>query len=159
MFWSRRRDPVDGLFAIIQRQREDLAGERAARAYAMQRMSELKLEHLRETEDLRRRLAISQANFEWLTVSLNQANAERQALFNTRTSTNLPPVQIEFNRPAAEPPSMPEREIPRDRVDQPDVASLVEQGLSFADVGDRAAAILGLDNGGVYDDVASLLTT
>lgn len=159
MFWRRRTDP--GIAAVLLRLREDLAAERAARAFAMQRMAEMKLEHARELEDLRRRMAIAQANFEWLSVSHNKIDAERSQLMAVRLGMNAPPMNIETRVVAGDYGTGIPREEARERpyADNrvPGVGDLAAQGLSFDDVGDREARAIGLDGGVVYDNPSSLL--
>lgn len=135
--------------------REEVAAERAARAFLAQRMTELKTEHARELEEYRRRLSIAQANFEWLSVSHNKVSAEWQTLFNKRMGVELPPIQVAFDRPPSQPseppaPAAPALERPyREAVERG--SSMGETfGVSFDDVGDAEAQRQGLTGGRLY---------
>lgn len=154
--WISNRSALSKFAEQLSGLREELAAAQAARAFAMQRMTELKIEHLRELEEVRRRLAISQANFEWLSVSHNQVSAEVQALRNARSGVNLPPMEIAFvdravTQPNAEPPARAAASA-----DDTTVADTIDAGISFEDMGDRAAAIQGV-TGRLYDGSDTLL--
>jgi hypothetical protein len=146
---------------IISKLLEELAAERTARAYVNQRLAELQVEHARHVADLERRLAIAQANFEWLSVSHNKIDAERAALFRDRLHVGIAPMNIETRVvtddygtgiPREE---VRERQYPENKT--PGVGDLAAQGLSFDDVGDREARALGLEDGRVYGDPETLL--
>lgn len=160
MMWPFRRNGLVETAAALLVLTEALAAERAARGYATQRLHEVKLEHEREVGELRRRLAIAQANFEWLSVSHNKVDAERSELFRTRLGVQVAPMHVQ-TRIAVEDygagvprEEVRERPYPENRV--PDVGDLTAQGLSFDDVGDREASMLGLSAGKVYDDPSTL---
>lgn len=131
----------------------ELAAERAARAYLAQRLAELKADHAKDLAELHRRLAIAQANFEWLTVSHNQLSAERSRLMLAKTGIALPSPEVVVTTAADAPPSMrpaDERPLRSDRLSNP--ADMLAQGLSFDDMGDRDARAMNLDDGLVYDN-------
>lgn len=148
---------------VVMALREDIAAEQAARAYAMQRMAELKIEHERELADLRRRLSVAQANFEWLSVSHNRIDIERSELFKTRMGMQMAPMEIGLDRRVMLPdlgagiPREEVRERPYPENRTPGVGDLSAQGLSFDDVGDEEARALGIDGGTTYDTPEALL--
>jgi hypothetical protein len=154
--WFSKHESMAAIVGLVATLREELAGERAARAFMAQRITEMKLEHLAQLEESRRRLSISQANFEWLTVSHNQISAEVQALRNARSGVSLPPLEVQFRAPDPGPQGQPTPAARREVAEPTGVADLVDQGLSFDDVGDRAAAAFGLD-GRTYDGSTVLL--
>lgn len=162
MIWPFRRRPDPDIAAVIAVLREDLAAERAARAYVNQRLEELKIEHERETAELRRRLSVAQANFEWLSVSHNRIDAERSELFRSRVGVQMAPMQIGLDQRITLPDlgaGVPREEVIDRPVNStiPGVGDLAAQGLSFDDVGDREARALGLDGGKVYDSPDTLI--
>lgn len=132
----------------------DLSAERAARAFLAQRLTELKAEHARELADVTRRLAIAQANFEWLTVSHNNLSAERAQLLLARTGISVPAPEILIQASAGQP--IAEQPMRENRL--PTVADLAAQGLSFDDIGERQARALGLDDGEVYGGPSILVS-
>lgn len=145
--WFLRRSLAAALnrsLEIVAQLREEVAGQAAARAVIAQRLAEIKIEHAREIEEYRRRLSVNQANFEWLTVSHNQLAAEVQSFRNARYGVNLPPLEVGFTAPPlpgrdGEPSPTPARRP----IDEPLIADAADQGISFEDMGDRAASMAG----------------
>jgi hypothetical protein len=132
--------------ALITDLREELAAERTARAFAMQRLAELKLEHLRDTEDLRRRLVVAQTNFEWQAAQMNQIQAERAQLLQARTGVPFAAPEIQVRAAADAPPTVDRQPAQR----EPTALDLMASTGAFDDVGDRMASILGIDPGELY---------
>lgn len=166
MFGLFTRKPVvaaDDAARVVLALHEELSAERAARGYAMQRMAEMKIEHERELADLRRRLSVAQANFEWLSVSHNRIDIERSELFKTRVGMQMAPMQIGLDHRVMLPdlgagvPREEVRERPYPDNRTPGVGDLAAQGLSFEDVGDQEAVALGIEGGTVYDTPEALL--
>ena len=149
---------ISDLGDIVASLRDELSAERSMRIALATRLSELKIEHLRDVEEFRRRLAVAQANFEWLSVSHNKVSAEWQKLFNQRTQIDLPPLRVEFDRAPtqAEPEVLREAaERPLPRPDAPNSEELFS-GVSFEDMGEEQARKQGVA-GRTYDDVSSLM--
>lgn len=147
----------DALAAVLSTLREDLAAERAARAFAMQRLDEEKRVRAAVVEEYRRRLAIAQANFEWLSVAYNRLEAERSQLLLGRLGIVSPPLTVETQHGVGVPlghPTPAAQTVPDDQT----LTDVIASGSLFEDMGDSAARALGLDHAdSVYDTETSLM--
>jgi seryl-tRNA synthetase len=144
-------------FDTLTSLQQDLAQERQHRAFLAQRLGELKVEHAKEIEEYRRRLSISQANFEWLSVSFNKSEAERSQLMLGRLGIVAPAMVVQTGVDQVVAQSIEERRRERDlQPDRPtlsdeEIARAFSDGSLFEDVGGRRAAVEALDQGEVYD--------
>jgi hypothetical protein len=138
------------LAASVQTLRDDLAGERAARAFAMQRLTEEQRAHAAVVEEYRRRLAIAQANFEWLSIAYNRIEAERSQLLLGRIGIVSPPITVDTavgqGVPIGSPVLGPQPQRRRDVPDEQTIAEMVASGSLFEDAGDPGATVLGLND-------------
>lgn len=155
--WFRRRPDDTVIVSLLQ----ELAAERTARGYAMQRLAEVKLEHERELAEYRRRLSVAQANFEWLSVSYNRSDAERSQLMLGRIGVHSAPMVIQTDMGVQVPraSTLDELREQRDalaRTPPSDIAEAMASGTLFDDVGDAEALRQGLQNGEVYDGRTTL---
>jgi len=133
--------------------REELARERTGRYFAQTRMAELKTEQATTLADLKSRLAIAQANFEWLSAMHNQASAERAQLMFERRGLTVPAPTVQVRRDQENAPAgigVPLEDLPSN------VAELASRQDFFEDMGERAAAAEGIKSD-TYDDPSALL--
>jgi hypothetical protein len=149
-------------FDTLNELRSELAAERAARFYATQRLAELKLQHATALEEARRRLAIAQANFEWLSIAFNKAEAERSQLLLGRLGIVAPPMSVQLGSDLLpQGATIEERrraqELNPDRPGRDEIDALLASGSLFEDIGERAARSLGLADGETYDPNSALL--
>lgn len=143
------------VFDNIDALRAELAAERACRFHVEQRIAELKAEHAKEREESRRRLAISQANFEWLSIAFNKSEAERSQLMLGRLGIVTPPLRVETTADGLPGATLDEqrdrRDVDRGVRDTADLNDLLGNVGTFDDVGENAARALGLKSGEIYD--------
>ncbi len=151
-------------FDTLNELRAELAAERATRYFESRRLSEVKAQHAKELEEYRRRLAVAQANFEWLSIAFNKAEAERSQLMLGRLGIVAPAMSVQLGSdlvPQAETQEArrraqelaPDRPIPtREELD-----AMLAGGSLFEDAGERAARALGLADGEVYDPNSMLM--
>lgn len=158
--WISKANLRQLLRDTVETLRNELIAERTARAFAMQRMAETKTESDREVAELRRRLAISQANFEWLSLAFNRSEAERSQLLLGRMGIVAPPMTVATGAMPQVPVATDTREVRGTPL--PDEATLAEQlasGSLFEDVGNQKARALGLEDGNVYAGIDALTRT
>lgn len=136
--------------------REDVARERTARYYAQVRMAELKTEHATTIADLKSRLTVAQANFEWLSAMHNQAAAERSELMRQKVGVAVPALSVQVRRDMEQVGSGQPftDEMPSELSE---IAASVAENDLFNDMGDKAASVMGVDKPRTYDSAASLL--
>jgi hypothetical protein len=148
--------PLGDALRLVNVLREDLARERTARFYAQTRLAELKTEHAASLAAVSSQLQVAQTNFDWLTVQFNQVSNERALLLTAKAGLAVPAQQIALARPGpggtgAMPDGRPVS------VADLNLGEATADDRIFEDVGDQAAAALGLDKGRVYAGPEALL--
>jgi hypothetical protein len=132
---------------------EEIARERTARYYMQTRMAELKTEQAGVVADLKSRLAIAQANFEWLSAMHNVAAAERSQLMLQRVGVQVPAPTVAMRRDAENAPAGQGQPLADD---PPNLAELSVRDDLFEDMGNLRAGMEGVKSQ-VYDDPSFLL--